>query len=350
VPAPGSIVYWTTSGGSSFKGFTIGDEGVKTILQPPGAATACVGCHSSTPDGKFVGLSASDNAGNGDPARIELRSVDGKATQPAFLSSAAKTLLARTYQEQPVFSRAHWQDGDHVVLSMMPINMRSEILWTDLEATSTVEGSGWGVIARTGDAGQAASVHFSHDGQRLVYGSASMVGAGVTTPDGDLYTVPYSNRKGGAATKLAGASDPAHNEYYPSFSPDDRFVTFTRVASGQSSYNNKAAEIFIVPATGGAATRLLANDPPACSSVKSPGVTNSWPKWAPSAGTSGGRVYYWLTFSSVRADGTRPQLYVTAVTIEGEQVITHGALYLWNQPEGEANHTPAWDDFELPIG
>jgi hypothetical protein len=27
---------------------------------------------------------------------------------------------------------------------------------------------------------------------------------------------------------------------------------------------------------------------------------------------------------------------------------THGALYLWNQPATEANHTPAWDTFKVP--
>ncbi len=60
--APGAIVYWTTSNGTGLRGFHIGDESVVDIVQPAQAGTACVGCHSSTPDGTFVGFSASQNA------------------------------------------------------------------------------------------------------------------------------------------------------------------------------------------------------------------------------------------------------------------------------------------------
>jgi hypothetical protein len=42
-----------------------------------------------------------------------------------------------------------------------------------------------------------------------------------------------------------------------------------------------------------------------------------------------------------------PQLYITVV-VDGTTVTTHGALYLWNQPSTENNHTPAWDYFMIP--
>lgn len=32
----------------------------------------------------------------------------------------------------------------------------------------------------------------------------------------------------------------------------------------------------------------------------------------------------------------------------GAQPSLHAALYLWNQPELENNHTPAWDVFKIP--
>ena len=94
--------------------------------------------------------------------------------------------------------------------------------------------------------------------------------------------------------------------------------------------------------------RLDANDPPQCAGVTSPGVTNSWPKWAPEVGTSGSRRFYWLTFSSTRTGG-RPQLFITPVVDDGEAVRTYPALYLWNQPADENNHTPAWDVFDIPV-
>jgi hypothetical protein len=346
-------VYWTTSGGTALRGFRIGDESVRDVLRPAQAQTRCVGCHSSTPDGDFVGLSASDDPGNGDPARAALRSVDGQVQEPAFLSAAARTLMGRTGQELPTFSRAHYRTGDRVMFSMIPLNNRFEIIWTDLEAASADQGTGWGVLSRAGDGRMAASANPSHDGTRIVYASATTVGAGVTHGDGDLYAIPYGNRQGGAATAIPGASDPAWNEYYPVLSPDDQLIAFNRVATGQTSYNNGAAEVFIVPAAGGGAVRLAANDPPACSGKQSPGVTNSWPKWSPELGRVDqkelARTYYWLTFSSTRGEGGNPQLYVAGVIVEGGAITSHKAIYLWNQPAAENNHTPAWDVFRIPI-
>ena len=353
--APGSIVYWTTSGGTGLRGFTVGDEKVQDIARPGQLKNSCVGCHSSTPDGLFVGFSATNDPGNGDPAFIGLRSVDGKLGEPTFLSQAARALLGRVGQELPTFSKAHWTGGDMIALTMFPLTPPQgfEILWTNLETASMAQGTGWGVVKRGGDPGAAASASFSHDGKTVIYTSGSQVGAGITCTDGDVRTVPYNGGKGGASTKLAGASDAFFNEYYPVFSPDDRFVAFNRVFQGNSSYNDKEAELYVVAAAGGTPTRLKANDPPMCSGKRSPGVTNSWPKWAPEANKIGTKTYYWLTFSSTRDEMNNPQLYVAPVVIDeaGETptVLTYPALYLWNQPAAENNHTPAWDVFQIPV-
>lgn len=96
------------------------------------------------------------------PQRLGLRSADGNATEAPFLTDAARTLMARQNQEQPVFSRHHWQAGDHVGVTMFPVADRFEIMWTDLEATAATEGVGWGVLARTGDVNEAAYASFAH--------------------------------------------------------------------------------------------------------------------------------------------------------------------------------------------
>lgn len=63
-------------------------------------------------------------------------------------------------------------------------------------------------------------------------------------------------------------------EYYPSFSPDDAFVAFTRVAGNGNVYSNADAEVFVVPASGGSALRLAANDAPDSSRSR------MWPAWS----------------------------------------------------------------------
>jgi hypothetical protein len=354
VGATGSVVYWTTSNGTVLKGFHIGDPSVQSVITPTQANTQCVACHTSTPDGLFVGLTGSTDPGNGSvSASIDLRSVDGKATRPGFVTPNALSLLARLNQHAASFSPGHWQNGDHVALSMFVLGGNTEIVWTDLESTSPAQGTGWDVLARTGDSRMAASATMSHDGKTVIYTSATSVDSGTNTPDGLIYTVPYGGRKGGAATPLQGASDPSFVQYYPVFSADDRFVAFNRVAAGGKSYNDPQAELFVVPAAGQSQpTRLAANDPPACTGLKSPGITNSWPKWSPQAQSANGSTYYWLVFSSTR-DGPAlggPQLYVAPIVVDGQGTVTsYSALYFRNQPETEHNHTPAWDVFQLPV-
>ena len=101
---------------------------------------------------------------------------------------------------------------------------------------------------------------------------------------------------------------------------------------------------------GGTAVRLAANDAAACqTTLVSPGLTNDWPKWSPQATTANGKTYYWLTFSSKRIGTVNAQLYVTGLVVDGAGTLTsYPALYLWNQPAAEGNHTPSWDDFTIP--
>jgi hypothetical protein len=67
-----------------------------------------------------------------------------------------------------------------------------------------------------------------------------------------------------------------------------------------------------------------------------------------------GGTFYWLIFSSWREGKRYPtggpiaQLYVTAVMTDETSIHTYPAIYLWNQPSGSSNHTPAWDIFQIP--
>ncbi len=354
--ARGTIVYWTTSGGSALKGFEVGAEKVVTVLTPDTTTGKCLGCHASTPDGTFIGFSDSSETGNGDPAHIEIRSGRNPAMQPPFLTPTAQTLLARVSQELPTFSKGHWSTGDHVVAFMHADTtgggaQNTHLLWIDLEATSDAQGVGWGELARTNDSGAGpANPFFSHDGTSLVYTSSPSTNPSGILSHGDIYRIPWANRQGGAATPVEGASTADFSEFYPALSSDDLLLAYTRLPDGQTSYDNAASELFVVPAAGGTAKRITANDPGSCVGKTSPGITNSWPKWAPTAQTVDGKTYYWMIFSSKRGESGNPQLYVAGVVSDGTgQLVTTPALTLWNQPADENNHTPAWDLFQIPV-
>jgi hypothetical protein len=286
---------------------------------------------------------------------------------------------------------------------------KDDLVWIDLQAAGTppannddnaipraliaAQGTGWDIIARTGDTRGAVLPDWSHDGATIVYTSTDStsdghVGKGPKTSPPtavDLYTVPFAAGEGGAATPLAGASEAAHAEFYPDYAADDRLIAFTRVSNFEQVFSSlqdvnqrmiyyrPESELFVVPAAGGTALRLPANDPEACTSEASPGVYNSWPKWSPIVREAGGLKYYFLVFSSTRqSPGTiqdismRPmsQLYMTTIVDDGSGTLqAFGAVYLWNQRNlvtldagGNAqiadfvqnNVTPAWDEFQAP--
>jgi len=394
VAASGSVVFWAANPAdhgnanplsSSLQGFAVGDEssvqvlGVRDVQMSTRNAdnslrpVTCIGCHNSTPDGKSVGFI--DNF----PWNMAIAGVEPTrpGLKPPYLTPGGVDTIRQPGMGIFSFSKAHWIDGDRIAVSPyyldMPCgqykqtNSNVRLAWLDVEAgpvtgACPIEGKQFGIIARNGDTSGAANPTWSHDGKTIVYSSTSAGQDGrLGTGPSDLFTVPYNDRAGGAATPLQGAADPNAEEYYPSFSFDDALVAFDRVPAGEVMYANPLAELYVVPSTGAAeAKRLPANDPPTCSGRASPGVNNHWAKWAPGVGVVGSKKYYWLIFSSNRY-GTPPvvandksvvqvsQLYATAIVVDGTQTQMFPAIYLWNQSTATLNTTPAWDPFSIPI-
>jgi hypothetical protein len=362
VGAPGTIVYWAILNGAQtgwLKGFHVGDETVETVLEPSqvqergDGGVPCIGCHASTPDGLNVGFSIGYAEGSPGAYTDSIATIGVDASPglvPPFLSADGKAAMD-ALGGIPAYSGAHWGTGDRIVLLS---DTGEDLHWVNLEG---VGANATGVIARGSiDKGLATDPSFSHDGTTIVYTSAQSVYNGRQNGGPmDLYSVPYA---GGTAAPIAGGDLSGVDEYYPALSPDDQYVVFNGAPTGDNPYSDSQAQLFLVPSTGadgGQPLRLDANDPPACTGLKSPGVTNSWAKWSPSAEYVPvlQKTYYWVVFSSTRyptgpAQGS-PQLFISAVVVDMQgNATTYGSLYLWNQPPSEHNHTPAWDYFRIP--
>ena len=441
VNAGGAMVYWATTSteesttSSKLVGFQVGEAGtvdalhvddikesdlfneagsVKTspTVTSAGAVAAapghvsCIGCHTSTPDGKSVAFK------DGWPWAGILASVE-KGTvgqRPSYVTDVGAREIQQPFLGTFTFSPAFWGDTTHLAVSVYGaptlgmgwngvnrnIVTASELTWFDLTAPGSMPTDGqmvstailadqnmtWGFIPRTGDTRAAVMPDWSHDGKTIAYTSAAQIAGGhvgglsaadgvtpLSTPtQSDIYTVPFNNKLGGAAAPLAGASDPSAAEYYPDFSADDHFIAYTRVANINGYFYYRAdGEVAIVPATGGTPIRLQANTPPACTNEASPGVLNSWPKWSPTVETdAAGNKYYFLVFSSARkydgqfalapnqytpkgTDARSSQMYLASIVVSPDGKVTdYPAVYIWNQTPATSNLTPAWDEFKIP--
>ena len=316
--AAGAVVYWTTSNGSALKGFQVGDEGVAQTLIPTqvqmqtdGGAVTCIGCHTSTPDGKFVGFTAQGPWGNA-LASVETATV---GQQPPFMGSAALAFFGAT---APLgiesYSKAHWTNGDHKMLapegdSTGGTPPGSELVIVDLEATGSERRSKPPCsIARTGEASEVGTPIWSHDGKTIVYTGGERLGLGGHRPPGRrrhlrrsllgsvFESAPAERRKRSTVLRRAMSTSSAN----PTFSPDDELLAIRqRAPQARTCTARPLDELYVIPARR--AGRRSASPPTirrCAPRSMSPGVANSWPKWSPTSTTMGQKTYSWLVFSS----------------------------------------------------
>jgi hypothetical protein len=390
------------------------------VMRDRDPRVTCFGCHTSTPGGNEIAFTDTY------PWFGVITSINEETAgqNPEYLTESGIATISQPWMGMSTFSEAVWAPGNRIMISSLgvgdydPSDMgrkpwrveasnqeNSALAWFDLEtdafggplsensedaanALLASLGTTFGYIERTGDSRGAMAPDWSNDGSKIVYvstncGKDGRLGCGQNEPipsdsDADLYVVPYNDRAGGEATAVSGAAESGVWEYYPEFSPDDRFIAFNRVADYTTvkdpgnqgpharMYYNPNAEIWVVPSTGGEPVRLEANDPTSCDprGGSSPGVYNSWAKWSPRAVSSeSGKTYYWLIFQSARdpsstfsfqsdnftATGANSQLYLAGIEVIGGQISkTFPAVYIWAQNPDTLNVTPAWDTFPIP--
>jgi Tfp pilus assembly protein PilF len=112
----------------------------------------------------------------------------------------------------------------------------------------------------------------------------------------DLYRVPFNEGRGGKAEPIEGASHNGKSNFFAKFSPDGKWIIFTQAENYMLLMPD--SELYIIPAEGGKARRLIANTP----------RMNSWHSFS-----SNGR---WLVFSS-KANTPYTQLFLTHIDEEG---------------------------------
>jgi hypothetical protein len=347
--ATGALFYFATtgdqvSGDGTLERLELGAQKPDKYLNKTNDGNGqCVGCHSLSRDGTRVAFTFLNLAGAGSGTTMSLGSVD--ATNPTMQQAPANTTAA-TSSFSP--------DGKQMVTAYNgKLSIRDGVtgaLVSDLTTTGTAMFPDWSPDGTTIVFTRAATA--CTPGGLANFGQASIYAYG-----GSLVTVTNSGGTWGNEKVLLQAAS-GENNYYPSFSPDGKWIAFTKASTatksswsvansactGQDgsglSYDNPSATVWLMPAAGGAATQLTAANGAAMK-------TNSWPKWGPKADGD----YLWLSFSSTREYGnvlTGPaahhQIWITAIPRMGGSGgdVSSPAVWFPFQDTATKNHIGVW--------
>ena len=112
----------------------------------------------------------------------------------------------------------------------------------------------------------------------------------------DLYRMAFNNGLGGVPEPIEGASRNGMSNYFARYSPDGRWIVFTRSRSGIMLQPD--SELYMIPASGGKARRMRCNR----------NRLNSWHSFSPN-----GR---WMLFSS-KANSIYTEIFLTHIDENG---------------------------------
>ena len=282
----GGIYYWSPSGAGATGEIIrhqFGDtSGAATTFYAPTKASdgsaRCVGCHVITHDGTKMAVTY--DGGNGGAAIVGVPLLGNVLPE----TSGIKWNFA-----------SYSPDGNRLVAS-------SE---GTLKIYDSSGGPNDGMVQQVladGSAGHFAShPDWSPDGSMIAYVDVGAPNTGCSPgcewsfSKGSIVVVKDMGMGvfGAPQTIVASAGE---DNYYPSFSPDNKWILFNR---GQNNaYNDATAEAYVVSVDGAIGPIALGN-----ANSTSPNQTNSWPRWNPFIvqEPTGNLMYF--TFSSTRDYG-----------------------------------------------
>ncbi|HWA73877.1 MAG TPA: hypothetical protein VG937_16155 [Polyangiaceae bacterium] len=301
----GAIYYWSTGSQGVMKALLADPNPVKFYTDPEGGdAATCTGCHTLSRDGKRLAV------GYGGLALRVVSVPERTVTVNGGTAGGADPMPGKMMPADKAAIPAAWTtfspDGKRLLVAA-----GGKLTLLDSNTGMPV-GSDAGVV--TMPAGMIAThPDWSALGDQVALTLAEK-GGDKSTEGGSIALLPYRGGTFGAPEVIVPKAPGMDNNYFPSFSPDSRYIAF--VSGSGKSEDAKSASLRLVEV----ATRKVIELPRLNQRVNNQdGLTNlgnSMPTWAPSttAGT------FWLAFSSIRQyadlrplDKKQDQIWIAAI-------------------------------------
>ena len=145
----------------------------------------------------------------------------------------------------------------------------------------------------------------------------------------DLYQVPFNDGKGGAPVPIPNASANHMYQYFARYAPNGKWISFCRANASKGFFVRKDSDIYLLTLNDHAVTKL---------SLNRDGTMDSWHDWSSDS--------HWLIFSSKRDKSQLTAVYMSYIDDDGKD---HPPIKLADEPERKTNtpqFTPATLDLE----